>query len=270
MVDMSGYPLFDHPIDVDEITTQQRFNRLFADAVYFGKIEKSLVDDDAGGDPQGVAIGIMFSRFIQNVRLEYLATNKIRIPFTVDRPQSIVVNGFPLQGTADIDLSAAVTGADATRYLFANRTADSTTFTITVSTSAVEGADQRLIGQFEFDGSDIEQDTITSYETDGFGIVATDLLAPKIVLTADLSGAIEKSKGVASLARGATGRFQVTFDEDFADTDYIVVCSVSDNANGVASHDESTVAVGACEINTVNAAGTDTNRGFSMVIFGDR
>ncbi len=68
-----------------------------------------------------------------------------------------MVNGFLLQNTANADLSTAArpTGAAATWYLFANRTAGSSAFTLTVNSSAVAGVDQRCIGRFYWDGSAI-------------------------------------------------------------------------------------------------------------------
>jgi hypothetical protein len=55
-----------------------------------------------------------------------------------------------------VDLPAGLfSGGAATWYVFANRTAGSTTFTLSVNTSGSEGTDQRVIGEVSYDGANI-------------------------------------------------------------------------------------------------------------------
>ncbi len=136
-------------------TASAHYNTLRADALRFG---------EAAAD--SVNLGELFSRYEHNLRLQYLATNRLRVPGSVTVPVGIVINGIPLRSVANVDLAAgsAPSGAAATYYVFAIATAASTTFTIDVNTSSAEGTDQRLIGSFYWDGSAIVQDSIiTSY-----------------------------------------------------------------------------------------------------------
>ena len=67
-----------------------------------------------------------------------------------------------VQAVANVDLAAGEkpAGAAADYYIFANRVAGSTTFTLTVDTSITEAANQRLIGRFYWDGSAIVKDSV--------------------------------------------------------------------------------------------------------------
>lgn len=118
-----------------------------------------------GSDSTNAAtLGAVLGRYSQWVKPQYLATNKIRIPYSAARPPALVVNGYLLKAAADVD-SAAASGAAGMRYVMAVRTASSTTFTITVSaTSTTEATDERLIGSFYWDGSNIQQGSIKGEE----------------------------------------------------------------------------------------------------------
>lgn len=135
-----------------QATLASQYNNLRADALRFSQASADAVN-----------LGEMLGRYSSWVRLEYLATNKIRVPYSAGRPPALMVNGYLLKASANVD-SSTVSGSAGARYVFANRTAASTTFTITVSTSASEGTDQRLIGSFYFDGSNIDRGSIKSEE----------------------------------------------------------------------------------------------------------
>ena len=85
-----------------------------------------------------------------------------------------MVCGYMLQAVANVDLAAdqKPSGAAAAYYIFANRADDSTAFTLTVSTSITEIANQRRIGRFYWDGAKIIQDSVRTE----FAVHITDLL----------------------------------------------------------------------------------------------
>jgi len=93
---------------------------------------------------------------------------KARIYFFTGQPRSNIVGATAnvllevVQAVANVDLAAAdvPTGAENTYYIFANRTDGSTSFTLSVSTSITEGANQRRIGRFFWDGAKIEKDSL--------------------------------------------------------------------------------------------------------------
>jgi hypothetical protein len=88
------------------------------------------------------------------VRLQYLATTRLRVPYVTTEPPTLMINGCMCQAGAHVDLAAGMfSGGAAIWYVFANRTPGSTTFTLSVNTSASEGADQRIIGEAYWDGS---------------------------------------------------------------------------------------------------------------------
>jgi hypothetical protein len=119
------------------------FNNLRDDAVYLGQ-----------SSADAIALATAWRRHSQYINLEKLSTNRVRVKYTDNKPPTLVINGCPLQATAHVDsVAGAISGAAATWYLFAKRTAGSTTFTLEVATSATEGTDQRLIGSVYWSGT---------------------------------------------------------------------------------------------------------------------
>src|SRR2546423_373714 len=105
-----------------EVATPQRtlasdYNTLRSDAVYLGQSSSNAVN-----------LLALLQRFSQNVRLQYLATNKVYVPYAGTQPPALMVNGYMLSATANVN-SSTVTGAAGMRYVLAQRTAGSTTFT---------------------------------------------------------------------------------------------------------------------------------------------
>ena len=138
------------------------FNKLRSDALYAGAGQVEPADVI-----QSVTLGAMLDRYIRSVRPEYLATNRIRIPHNSIRPPALVINGYMLKATTNVDLPASqFSGVAARWYIFANRAAGSTTFTLTVNTSATEAADQRRIGEVYWDGTDLDQGSPKAEELD--------------------------------------------------------------------------------------------------------
>ena len=97
--------------------------------------------------------------------------------------------GYPLQATSNVDLATGdkPSGAAATYYVFAVRSAASTTFTLQVNTSPTAPTDQRRIGSFYFNGSAIEPNTIKTVEGDFWedvlGLVAAKTCNGRLTLT---------------------------------------------------------------------------------------
>ncbi len=141
-------------------TASSQYNNLRKDALTLG-----AAPEDAR------TLGQFFSRFICGVRLEYLATNRLRVPFVTTNPPTLMVNGYMCQAAANVDLPAgSFSGAAATWYIFARRNPGSASFTLEINTSPVEGTDQRLIGQCYWDGSTINASSVTTYSAQGLGL----------------------------------------------------------------------------------------------------
>ncbi len=221
MVDMV-YPLTNAWAN-DDPMSRQNLNRMIADLLHLGKVEKALVDNDGEGDPQSVNLGEFLERYTFNTRVEVLGTTQIRIPFTADRPQTIMINGFMCQGTTDIDSSVYIGGVDVI-FVIAVRTVDSTTFTIALRTSPSEGTDERLIGQVDWDGSAFDVNSAKSYELSGFGLQHEDPEILKCWVTfAGATGLIFDHHNISSVARNSDGNYTITWDTDFASTAVVVV-----------------------------------------------
>jgi len=132
-------------------TAVAHYNTLRADALTLGQAAADAVN-----------LGDLLSEFESGFNLEILATTRLRCVASLTVPVCLVVAGYLLKTIINVDLSAGgvPSGVAADWYVFANRTAASTTFTLSVNTSAVEAADQRLVGRFYWDGSAIVKDSI--------------------------------------------------------------------------------------------------------------
>ncbi|GAP22247.1 hypothetical protein [Leptolinea tardivitalis] len=141
-------------------TASSQYNNLRKDALTLG-----AAPEDAR------TIGQFFARFISGVRLEYLATNRLRIPFVTTNPPTLMINGYMCQASANVDLPAGCfSGLAATWYIFARRNPGSSSFTLEINTSPVEGTDQRLIGQCYWDGSNVSAASVNTYSAQGLGL----------------------------------------------------------------------------------------------------
>lgn len=126
-------------------TQAAHYNTLRGDALRLGAAEAD-----------SVKLGAFLGRYASGVRLQYLAANRVRVPYVTTNPPTLMINGVMCQAAANVDLAAGLfSGGSATWYVFAQRTAGVTTFTLTVNTSATEGIDQRIIGEVEWDGTNI-------------------------------------------------------------------------------------------------------------------
>ena len=122
----------------------------------------ALMLSNADVDSQNLA-GFL-NRHFEHMSIIYLATNRLRVPHQINQPPTLMINGYMLQASANVDLpSSQFTGVACTWYIFAVRSAGSKTFTLAVNTAAAEATDQRLIGECYWDGSNIDQSSIKCY-----------------------------------------------------------------------------------------------------------
>jgi hypothetical protein len=136
-----------YPISSDvtagQPTAASHYNALRGDALRLGQAEADVVK-----------LGQFLSRHARGVRLQYLASSRLRVPYVTTEPPTLMIGGCMCQAATHVDLAAGLfSGGAATWYVFACRTPGSTTFTLGVNTSASEGADQRIIGEVYWDGT---------------------------------------------------------------------------------------------------------------------
>lgn len=138
------YPL-SSDVTAGEPTLADQYNNLRKDALTLGN------------EPaDSLTLKGFLNRHFEHMKIQYLDTNRIRVPYAIGQPPTLMINGQLLQATANVDLpSNQFSGVAATWYVFAVRSAGSTTFTLAVNTSAAEATDQRLIGEAVWDGSNI-------------------------------------------------------------------------------------------------------------------
>ena len=150
-------------VSAGDATLAAHYNDLRADAVHLGQ---------AAAD--AVSLGTLLERYVTRLEVERLDTTKIRVPASATAPVSLLIDGYPCQAVANVDLAAedVPAGGAAPFYIFANRADDSTTFTLTVSASSTEAANQRRIGRFYWDGTKIIKDSVRSE----FASLVADLL----------------------------------------------------------------------------------------------
>lgn len=170
------YPLSDD-VSSGQPTASEHYNNLRADALRFGQAEADVVN-----------LGAFFGKYSHNLNVVYLSSNRVRVLATVASPVLLMVQGYMLSATANVDLtSGAISGSAALWYIFANRADDETTFTLSANTSSTPSATQRLIGMCYFDGTN---------------------LVPSSIVLSDRSGVLENLKAYPSKING--GRLSLT------------------------------------------------------------
>ena len=148
-------PTYPSSLDVSpgQPTSVVQYNRLRADALTLG-----------AAPADAVALGGFLSSYISGVSITYLALNRLRVQYDTKFPPTLMIRGSMCQAVVNVDLaSGSFSGGAADWYIFANRVAGSSSFTLTVNTSATEGADQRLIGVCRWDGSALDSASIQTY-----------------------------------------------------------------------------------------------------------
>jgi hypothetical protein len=149
-------PTYPSSLDVaaGQPTSYQQYNRLRADALLLG-----------ANAYDAVTLGRFISHFISGIRITYLATNRLRIFYDPRFPPTVMISGYMCQVDHNIDLPAnSFSGGEADWYIFANHSAGSNAFTISVNTSATEGPEQRLIGVCHWSGSSLDQTSLLTYQ----------------------------------------------------------------------------------------------------------
>lgn len=150
------YPL-SSDVSSGQPTASAHYNNLRKDALYLGQ---------ASAD--SLPLGSYLSRHASNLKLEYLATNRIRVAYNAYHPAAIMVGGCMLKAAASIDLPAGYfSGAASLFYIHAIRTPGSTTFTLGANTTPVENETSRVIGTCYWDGTTLNS-IISFYPSDGF------------------------------------------------------------------------------------------------------
>ena len=124
-------------------TAADHYNFLRADALRFGADENDAVN-----------LADLFCRYEENLSLEVISGNRIRVPASAANPVCLMVDGVPLMSVSDVDLptAQAPSGENAIYYIFAVRSTGSSVFTIEINTSSGTSTGKRMIGTFEWDG----------------------------------------------------------------------------------------------------------------------
>lgn len=240
----------------DDVTVED-YNELRNDTIFFGSPEADAVDKSD-----------FFDRYSQHVKLEYLATNKIRIPYNAFRPPVIKHEGHMLKATDNVD-SPAASGASGFRYVKAIRAAGSTTFTITVSdTTSAEGDLEQFIGLFFWDGSNIVKSSIVSQEDQDIALNDQHVAHAWGHITA--AGVITNHMNILSVTRPATGTFSITMITGLENANYAVMATTMEAGGTFAASDQASFTTTFFQIIVRTDAGAPSNTGFFFVIFGDR
>jgi len=145
-----SYPL-SSDVSSGDITAASQYNNLRSDSLRLGQLAADSVN-----------VGALIQSYESNLIIIRLATNTLRVAASAAVPVGLMIAGVPVLAIANVDLAVggAPSGAAATWYIFANRAASSTTFTLSVSIVASPDVNQRLIGQFYWNGTEIVKDSI--------------------------------------------------------------------------------------------------------------
>jgi hypothetical protein len=195
-----------------QATLASHYNTLRADAIRAGATAANAI-----------GFGTLLQQYSKNVLLEYLATNKVRIPYDANAVPVLVVEGHMLALTTNCDLAAAPSGPASTYYVFANRADANTQWTLSVNTSSIPAANQRIIGEFYWDGSNIRQGSITSYEMEASSSINSGLYAQRSASPeeGDIYIATDVYKVLVCFAAGTWTALKFGFFNEAADGFYI-------------------------------------------------
>ncbi len=138
------YPL-SSTVSAGQPTAADHYNHLRQDALNLGQNEADVVN-----------LGTFLKRYAAGVKLQYLSANRVRVPYTSSNPPTLMIDGCMLQSTGNVDLpSGLISGSAATWYIFAVRSVESSSFTLSTNTSPTEVTGTRLIGEVYWNGSSI-------------------------------------------------------------------------------------------------------------------
>ena len=144
------YPL-SADVSAGDITAAAHYNNLRSDSLRLGQLAADAVN-----------LGAILESYESKLNIVRLGTTRVRVEASAGVPVAIIVAGVPVRAVANVDLAAesAPAGSADTYYVFANRVAGSTTFTLSVNVVSAEGAAQRRIGQFYWNGTEVVKDSI--------------------------------------------------------------------------------------------------------------
>jgi hypothetical protein len=145
-----SYPL-SSDVAAGDITAAAHYNNLRSDALRLGSLAADSVN-----------VGLLMKFFESQLTIKILGTTRVYVPATAAIPVSLVISGTPVQAVADVQLAVgdACAGAADDWYVFANKVAGTTTFTLSISTVSAEAVNQRRLGQFYWNGTAIVKDSI--------------------------------------------------------------------------------------------------------------
>ena len=125
-------------------TAAAHYNNLRADALWLG-----ASPEDA------VSLAALLCGYENNLHLVEISGNRLRVPASSHQPVCLIIDGLPVMSIESVDLPTtdAPSGESGIYYVFAVRTAGSTGFTLEINTSSGAGEGKRLIGQFDWNGS---------------------------------------------------------------------------------------------------------------------
>lgn len=241
-------------------TKRDEYNLLMMYATYLGVNNADFNDTPLAN----VTLAQLFIRWMQNMRPQALGTTQIRIPFSPERPPSMILDNHLIQSTADVD-SAMIAGGAGTRFIMAVRSVK--TFTIVIRTSAVEGDDERLLGSFSWSGTAIVSGTIVGYELEGIGgIVFDDPEIVKVWVSSDNAGNILESFNVDSITKTGTGVYQINYSITFQSSVYCAIVTCNNDNKFAVARDRT---VNDCDVATHTSTGSAEDDSFSLVILGE-
>ncbi|MDP2965989.1 MAG: hypothetical protein Q8N39_08160 [Pelolinea sp.] len=143
-----AYPLSSN-VSAGDPTLSAHYNNLRSDTLNLGR---------ASAD--SVRLAALLERYESRLTLLFLNSTDVKVTATATAPVSLMIAGYMVQATENISNTDAPAGAAADYYVFANRVAGSTTFTLSISTSITEVANQRRIGRFYWNGTTIVKDSV--------------------------------------------------------------------------------------------------------------
>ena len=150
------YPL-SSDVTAGQPTAADHYNNLRSDALLLGQTALNAA-----------YLGDVLARYESGIHIDILSTDRLRIPATAGVPACLVIDGYPVKSTSNVDLSTGgkPSGSANNWYIFAVRSAGSTSFTLEVNTTITESSGKRLIGQFYWNGTKIIADTIRTVLAD--------------------------------------------------------------------------------------------------------
>lgn len=144
------YPL-SSDVSSGQPTAAAQYNNLRADALRLGQPAAD-----------SVLVGQLLEAYSSRLTLEALDSNRLRVPASAQEPVCLMIDGCAVRAEANVDLApgAAPGGTPAVYYIFAVRGAGSSSFTLSVNTSATPWSGARQIGACYWNGSRIVPESI--------------------------------------------------------------------------------------------------------------